>query len=70
MTPAVMLMPDSAELGRSIEMTEESRLCRDAREFRELAESFWPARNLPSSLVFRLSDLCFEREKKDDIVDP
>lgn len=66
--PAVMLTPDSGVSGRSNEITEESRLCREARELRELAESFWPARNLPSSLVFRLSDLCLEREKKDDIV--
>jgi hypothetical protein len=69
MTPAVMLMPDSGELGRSTEMIDDSRWCREAREFSELAESFWPARNLPSSLVFRLSDLCLEREKKDDMVE-
>jgi hypothetical protein len=69
MTPAVMLMPDSGELGRSTEMIDDSRWCREARKFSELAESFWPARNLPSSLVFRLSDLCLEREKKDDMVE-
>lgn len=61
-------MPDSGELGRSSEMTEDSRWCREAREFSELAESFSPETNLLSgSLVFRLSDLCLEREKKDDM---
>jgi hypothetical protein len=63
-----MLSPDSGELGRSSDITDDSRLCREARELKVLRESFSPARNLPSSPVFRLSDLCLDREKKDDIV--
>lgn len=63
-----MLSPDSGELGRSSDITDDSRLCREARELKVLRESFSPARYLPSSPVFRLSALCLDREKKDDIV--
>lgn len=68
MTPPVMLSPDSGVLGRSTDMTDDSRWCREARELSVLWESFSPARILPSSLVFRFSDLCLEREKKDAIL--
>jgi hypothetical protein len=65
MTPAIMLMPDSAELGRSIDTTDESRWWREWREFTELAASVSADRLRPSSAVLRLSVLFLDRWKND-----
>jgi hypothetical protein len=37
--PAFILTPDSGELGRSTDIIDESRACRDVRELRVLAVS-------------------------------
>lgn len=66
-TPAISLMPTpSAECGRSTEIIEESRVCREERDPDALLAS-WPGpRCLPSSLVFLLLSLFLLLEKKDD----
>ena len=61
-TPAIMFNGRSApgECGRSIDATEEPRVCRDDRD----PESKSPPKYLPSSLTFLLSFLLL-REKND-----
>jgi hypothetical protein len=69
MTPAIMLIPDSAELGRSKDTTEESRWWREWREFTELAS--WSAdRWRPSSAALRFSALFLDRWKNDEAFPP
>jgi hypothetical protein len=70
MMPAMVLMPDSAEPGRSKDMTEDSRWWREWREFTELAASLSAERWRPSSAVFRLSALFLDRWKNDEAFPP
>jgi hypothetical protein len=69
MTPAVMLMPDPAELGRSNDATDESRWWREWREFTEPA-SVSADRWRPSSTALRLSTLFLDRWKNDEAFPP
>ena len=67
-TPATSLMPPpSAELGRSTDITDESRLWREEREPVELPVSncWLAAKFRPSSLVALLSALCFPLENNE-----
>lgn len=66
MTPAMLLMPEPDESGRSREMTEDSRWWRELRECTELAPSLSVAKYWASLAVVRLSTLFLDRWKKDE----
>jgi hypothetical protein len=65
MTPAIMLIPEPEEPGRSNDMTDDSRWWREWREFMEPA-SVSADRWRPSSPLVRLSTLFLDRWKNDE----
>lgn len=69
MMPAVVLMPDPEEPGRSNDITEESRWWREWREFMEPV-SLSAERWRPSSGVVRFSALFLDRWKNDEAFPP
>jgi len=70
MTPGIVVMPESAELGRSSDIIEDSRWCRELLEYIELVPSLSAARYWPSLAVLRLSALFFDLWKKDEALPP